>query len=140
MAGRKKKGQEPGGNGTLVVEHPPVSDVRAILDRLGQQDVLLARLDERSKAAADDIAEVKHVLLEGNGVPPLTTQVAALNSQVETLATHVPPLATQVTTLATQVAALQERKASSKKTMATIWAAVITGVFSFMEMVWRHIH
>ena len=46
---------------------------------------LLVRLDERTERLADDVAQLKHVLLEGNGSPAITSQVATLNEKVSNL-------------------------------------------------------
>lgn len=43
---------------------------------------LLGRLDERTELMQNDIGTLKHVLIEGNGVPPVTAQLATLNAEV----------------------------------------------------------
>lgn len=44
---------------------------------------LLVRLDERTKTMADDVEQLKHVILEGNGTPALTVQVARLDERLD---------------------------------------------------------
>ena len=46
---------------------------------------VLARLDERTKAMSDDMDSIKHVLLEGNGSPALTVQVATIDTRLKTV-------------------------------------------------------
>lgn len=46
---------------------------------------LLIRLDERMAKLSDDMDQVKHVLLEGNGSPPLTMQVATNKMKIDRL-------------------------------------------------------
>lgn len=46
---------------------------------------LLARLDERTESMAKDLDQVKHVLLEGNGSPPMTVQVATMYARIVNL-------------------------------------------------------
>ena len=46
---------------------------------------LLVRLDERTETMADDIDQVKHVLLEGNGTPAITVQVATMNERLKSI-------------------------------------------------------
>lgn len=46
---------------------------------------MLARIDERTERLVDDVDQLKHTLLEGNGVPAITVQVATLNTEVATL-------------------------------------------------------
>jgi len=46
---------------------------------------LLARLDERTQRMEDKVDKLSHVLLEGNGVPAVTVQVATLNEKVSQL-------------------------------------------------------
>lgn len=45
----------------------------------------VATLMERTKIIMDAVDKVKHVLLEGNGVPAITVQVATLNEKVSHL-------------------------------------------------------
>lgn len=46
---------------------------------------LLIRLEERVKSMAENVGQLHHVLLEGNGSPALTVQVATMNERIETL-------------------------------------------------------
>lgn len=46
---------------------------------------LLARLDERTERMETKVDKLSHVLLEGNGVPAITVQVATLNEKVSKL-------------------------------------------------------
>ena len=46
---------------------------------------ILARLDERTERMAEDVTQLKHTLLEGNGVPAVTVQLATLNEKVAVL-------------------------------------------------------
>jgi hypothetical protein len=42
-------------------------------------------LDERTSGMKDDLDSVKHVLLEGNGSPALTVQVATIDTRLKTV-------------------------------------------------------
>lgn len=42
----------------------------------------IRRIDERTMRIADDVDALKHVVLEGNGTPALTVQVASLRERV----------------------------------------------------------
>jgi hypothetical protein len=44
---------------------------------------MLGLIEERTRQTADDVDALKHVLLEGNGSPALTVQVADLNGRVK---------------------------------------------------------
>jgi len=46
---------------------------------------LLGRLDERTERTEQDVGLLKHVLIEGNGVPPVTVQLAILTNEVASL-------------------------------------------------------
>lgn len=46
---------------------------------------LLIRLNERMEGMARDVEQLKHVLLEGNGSPSLTVQVATINTRLHSL-------------------------------------------------------
>lgn len=54
------------------------------LDELGIVQ-LLGRLDERTSGMAEKVDKLAHVLLEGNGVPAVTVQLATLNEKVATI-------------------------------------------------------
>lgn len=45
----------------------------------------IARNDERWERVKDDLDKLKHVLLEGNGTPAMTVQVATMNERLKTL-------------------------------------------------------
>lgn len=47
--------------------------------------VLLTRLDERVRLMADNVGQLHHVLLEGNGSPALTVQVATIDARLDGL-------------------------------------------------------
>lgn len=47
--------------------------------------VMLARIDERTQLIREDVDALKHVILEGNGSPALTVQVASLSERFDTL-------------------------------------------------------
>lgn len=49
---------------------------------------LLGRLDERTERMDSRIERLEHVLLDGNGTPPLTVTVARLGERVGVLETH----------------------------------------------------
>lgn len=42
----------------------------------------VATLVTQTKTIMDDVSKLKHVILEGNGVPAITVQVATLNEKV----------------------------------------------------------
>jgi hypothetical protein len=46
---------------------------------------LLVRIDERTKQTADDVDLLKHVILEGNGTPAITVQVATMNERLKSI-------------------------------------------------------
>lgn len=46
---------------------------------------LLVRVDERTEKVQTDVEKLNHVLLEGNGSPSITVQVATLNEKVGNL-------------------------------------------------------
>jgi hypothetical protein len=56
---------------------------------MGQEDIglsaLVARIDERTQTTAEQVDRLAHVLLEGNGSPPLTAQVATLTEKVSNI-------------------------------------------------------
>lgn len=43
---------------------------------------LLIKLDGRMEELAKDVAKLSHVILEGNGTPPMTVKVATLETRV----------------------------------------------------------
>lgn len=46
---------------------------------------LLIRLEERVKSMAENVGQLHHVLLEGNGSPALTVQVATIDQRLDAL-------------------------------------------------------
>ena len=46
---------------------------------------MLARLDEKTDLVVQDVGRLRHVLLEGNGTPALTVQVARLDERVSAM-------------------------------------------------------
>lgn len=50
---------------------------------------LLIRVDERTKTLVEDVGQLKHVLLEGNGTPAVTVQLATLNTEMATVKEHI---------------------------------------------------
>jgi len=46
---------------------------------------LLVRIDERTEQTQKDVNLLKHVILEGNGTPALTVQVATLNTRLSSM-------------------------------------------------------
>lgn len=44
---------------------------------------ILERLDERTDGMKNDVDSIKHVLLEGNGSPALTVQVATMDTRLK---------------------------------------------------------
>lgn len=58
-----------------------MSDEEFIAEIKGMFNVL----DERTKAMKDGLDVLKHVLLEGNGSPALTVQVATIDTRLKTV-------------------------------------------------------
>ncbi len=82
---------------------------------------LLSRLDERTEHMAEDVAQLKHVIIDGNGSPSMVVAVA---------------------TLTEKVSALESNSAKSKLSAGEKIAAVLTsaGVFvTLLEMIVRHL-
>lgn len=46
---------------------------------------LLIRIDERTEQTQKDVDLLKHVILEGNGTPALTVQVATLDHRMRSI-------------------------------------------------------
>ncbi len=46
---------------------------------------MLVRIDERTEQMQDDVGKLKHVLLEGNGSPAITVQVATQAERLKVL-------------------------------------------------------
>lgn len=46
---------------------------------------LLIRIDERTEQTQKDVDLLKHVILEGNGTPPMTVQIATMFTRLESL-------------------------------------------------------
>jgi len=55
----------------------------------GDLTALLARLDERTERTEETLEKISHVLLEGNGTPAITVQVATLNAKVSSIEEHI---------------------------------------------------
>lgn len=81
---------------------------------------LLVRMDERTKQTAEDVDQLKHVILEGNGSPPLTVAVARTEERLTALE------ATGKERVGMSVARLG--------VLATVGGAGITGVFKLIEL------
>lgn len=47
--------------------------------------VILERLDGRGERMEDDLKKLKHVLLEGNGTPAMTVQVATMDQRIKAI-------------------------------------------------------
>lgn len=47
--------------------------------------VMLVRIDERTQKMQDDVDKLKHVLIEGNGTPAVTVQVATMDQRLKQL-------------------------------------------------------
>lgn len=47
--------------------------------------MVLARMDERWERVEEDLKKLKHVLLEGNGSPAVTVQVATMDQRIKQL-------------------------------------------------------
>lgn len=87
---------------------------------------MLSTLVERTQHTSDDVKQLRHVLLEGNGVPPLTTQVATLNQRMDAADA--------------KAADGNENRRWSRSDRYTIWASLGTGLIALAEMVLRHAH
>jgi hypothetical protein len=74
---------------------------------------LLVRIDERTEQTQKDVDLLKHVILEGNGTPALTVQVATINTRLSSIEDGVPTMAIQVATLDTRLRAMEESKRDS---------------------------
>jgi hypothetical protein len=74
---------------------------------------LLVRIDERTEQTQKDVDLLKHVILEGNGTPALTVQVATLNTRLSSIEDGVPAMTVQVATLDTRLRAMEESKRES---------------------------
>lgn len=68
--------------------------------------LLLVRMHEQIKNLQDDVDQIKHVLIEGNGQPALTTQVAINRTKIEKL----------------------EEEDQSKKIPRAVWAGIIVSI------------
>jgi hypothetical protein len=81
---------------------------------VSQQEVYmtLARLEAVAATTANDVGQLKHTLLEGNGVPSITVQVATLNADMATvkqqLADHRIPRSTMIPMLITIIIAVAD--------------------------------
>lgn len=91
------------------------------MNAIGGLKDLVARIDERTKAMADDLTHVKEVLIDGNGVPPLTVTVARLDERVKTMEEAEP-----------------QRLGGGDRYM--LYGALVSGVVTLIEMLARHIH
>lgn len=47
--------------------------------------MVIVRMDERWERVEEDLKKLKHVLLEGNGSPPMTVQVATIDQRLKQL-------------------------------------------------------
>ncbi len=102
-------------------------DERAMMDDMKHT---LIRLDERGARMELDLGKITHVLLEGNGSPPITTSVAtqgvqliAINARLAAIE-HAPETSSRL-------------KGSDKYMM---YAALISGLFTLIELIVRRIH
>ncbi len=87
--------------------------------------VVIARIDERTERTESDVAKLTHVILEGNGTPAITTQLATLNLKVSNLEEVTPNVAVQLATLSLEVGALKENAKESKIPRA-VWVGIVT--------------
>lgn len=92
-----------------------------LLDKLESRTELLVRLDERGEVMADQIEKITHVLLEGNGTPALTVQVARIDERLQKLETT------------------DDKKKLSGGDKALVYTTAIGGIFTLVEMVVRHL-
>ena len=95
------------------------------MSALTQNDVdvsaLLQRLDERTEKTEEMVGKLAHVILEGNGTPALTVQIATLTEKVKSL----------------------EDDASHKRLnggdKAVVYATAIGGFITLAELIVRHL-
>lgn len=87
---------------------------------------MLSTLVERTKGMDERIGQLHHVVITGNGVPPLTTQVATLNQRMDAADA--------------KAADGNENRRWSRSDRYTIWASLGTGLIALAEMVLRHAH
>ncbi len=80
-------------------------------------------LMERTKTIMDDVGTLRHVLIEGNGVPPITVQVATLVEQNKGQDK--------------QIEDLKAERKQSRGDKTVIWAALITASVPLGEMILR---
>lgn len=52
-------------------------------------ETMLTRIDERTERMERDIGDLVHVVLTGNGSPPLTAQVARMDERVDAIENSV---------------------------------------------------
>lgn len=93
---------------------------------------LLIRIDERTEKTQKDVDLLKHVILEGNGTPALTVQVATINTRLASIEDGVPGMAVTVATLDTRLRAMEENKKESSipkhVTVGLIVSVLLAGV------------
>lgn len=56
-----------------------------LMSEIGDMKVMLVRIDERTEQMQSDVDQLKHVLLEGNGSPAVTVQVATMNERLKSI-------------------------------------------------------
>ncbi len=92
--------------------------------------IVLARLDERTEKIAESVDQLTHVLLTGNGSPPITTSVATQGVQLTAINARL--------TAIEHAPEVSGRLAGGDKYM--VWAALVSGLFTLLEMLYRHAH
>ena len=78
---------------------------------------LLTKVDQKLETVAEDVSMLRHILLEGNGTPALTVQVATITQRVSQL----------------------EENEKDKKIPRSVWlsiaVSIVVGAFGFIKAI-----
>jgi tetrahydromethanopterin S-methyltransferase subunit B len=85
---------------------------------------LLIKLNERVEMAATLVKQLYHVLLEGNGTPPITVQVATIDTRLSSLEKTASPLTVQVATMDTRLIAM-EQSGKDYRIPRHVWLGIV---------------
>lgn len=94
------------------------------IDMTEEVRTVLVRIDERTERTELQVEKLTHVILEGNGTPAITVQLATLALKVASLENVTPDVAVRLATLSLEVVALKEN-ARENKIPRHVWIGIV---------------